>query len=190
MNTHKGRIKKKSVFPRGAQEHAKAIERGTPTAGTADAGQEKSLSNTEQVAGKESQEIQSDNTSYQSCPTQEMLALMAATVRRDNHVEPALAVDYAFRLWESAGEKLIEKQQAASWLQSCLELEQEDYEGIQHPSKWPARFAHFLKLVVRAKTPADDTKRFRDFLRSRLAPEESCGRMKQLREKGFNLKKA
>lgn len=54
------------------------MERGTPTAGTADAGQEKSLPNTEQVAGKQSQEIQNDNTSDQSCPTQETLALMAA----------------------------------------------------------------------------------------------------------------
>jgi len=32
------------------------------------------LPNTEQVAGKQSQEIQNDNTSDQSCPTQETLA--------------------------------------------------------------------------------------------------------------------
>jgi len=165
------------------------MERGTPTAGTADAGQEKSLPNTEQVAGKQSQEIQNDNTSDQSCPTQETLALMAAIVGRHINKEPALAVDYAFRLWESAGEelieKLIEKQEEASWLQFCLELDQKPYEGIKRPSKWPAPFAHFLELVVRCRTPADGTKRFRDFLHSSMDERKADGRMKEFRGTGF-----
>jgi hypothetical protein len=91
---------------------------------------------------------------------------MAAIVARGFDAEPSLVVDYALRVWERAGDRLIKEQEEAVKLHSNLRLLDDVYKGIPHPKKYPASLAEFLKLVLACKTPADATKRFRDFLRS------------------------
>jgi hypothetical protein len=118
-------------------------------------------------------------------PTADTLALIAANVSKGIDLEPRLAVDYAFKLWKNAREKLegeiIERAQVP-----------DDNENIQKsdggcpPPTFPATFDTFLRLVVNGKTLADSTKRFRDFLRHNSASEEEADkRMAKLGDEGF-----
>lgn len=79
-----------------------------------------------------------------SFPTREQLALIAAATQRAN---PTEAVQHALALWHEAGET----------------LEAVANNGVPLPPKFPATLDDFLRIVVAARTPADATKRLRDF---------------------------
>lgn len=118
-------------------------------------------------------------------PSREILAVMAAIVGRGQSADAASAVDYAYNLWEQAGEKLKQEEQQPFSLEGNLELLAQEAEGLQHPKKYPAPFTEFLKLIVRGKTVADSTKRFRDFLKSTSNEQAADARMARCRKAGF-----
>ncbi|PYJ78630.1 MAG: hypothetical protein DME22_26695, partial [Verrucomicrobia bacterium] len=96
------------------------------------------------------------------------LALIAANVARGGSLKPREAIAYAAELYDEACARL----EHAMKLQDAYTREASMFADIPHPEKFPASFDDFLRLIVRAKTPADATKRFRDFLRDRV--KRSC----------------
>ena len=118
-------------------------------------------------------------------PTADTLALIAANVSKGIDLEPRLAVDYAFRLWKNAREKLAgEIKERAQVPDDNGNIQKSDGGGL--PPTFPATFDTFLRTVVNGKTLADSTKRFRDFLRSNPATEaEADKRMAKLGDEGF-----
>lgn len=105
----------------------------------------------------------SDKPRRWTLPTPETLAMIAATGIRDPNESAMIAVDRAYGLWSASCEKL----QVAEGTQAYYDQAAKFTEGIPRPATFPATLAEFLALVVNAKTPADSTKRFRDFLRYR-----------------------
>jgi len=118
-------------------------------------------------------------------PTADTLALIAANVSKGIDLEPRLAVDYAFKLWKNAQEKLEgEIKERARVPNDNGNIQKSD--GCCLPPTFPATFDTFLRMVVNGKTPADSTKRFRDFLRHNPATaEEAAKRMAKLGDEGF-----
>jgi hypothetical protein len=102
-------------------------------------------------------------------PSPEALALIAATIANGGSEKPATAIAYAARLYEAACEHLEWKIR----YRAVRERETEAMNRIPQPDKFPAPFKDFLRLIVRGKTPADRTKRFRDYLRDQVKQE--CG---------------
>ena len=115
-------------------------------------------------------------------PTADALALIAASVSKGIDLEPRLAVDYAFKLWKNAREKLEGEIKAPAQVDN----ENLQKSGGSPPPAFPATLDTFLRLVVNGKTLADSTKRFRDFLRNNSATEnEADKRMAKLGDEGF-----
>ena len=118
-------------------------------------------------------------------PTADTLALIAANVSKGIDVEPRLAVDYAFKLWRNAREKLEGEIKERAQVPNGNENIQKSDGGCLPPT-FPATFDIFLRMVVNGKTLADSTKRVRDFLRRNSATEDEADkRMARLRDEGF-----
>ncbi len=118
-------------------------------------------------------------------PTADTLALIAANVSKGIDLEPRLAVDYAFKLWKNAREKLAGEIKEPAQVPDDNENIQKNDGGCLPPA-FPATFDAFLRLVVNSKTPAESTKRFRDFLRHNPATaDEADKRMAKLKDEGF-----
>lgn len=118
-------------------------------------------------------------------PTADTLALIAANVSKGIDLEPRLAVDYAFKLWKNAREKLEGEIKECAPVPNDNENVQKSDAGCQPPA-FPATLDTFLRLVVNGKSLADSTKRFRDFLRHNSATEaEADKRLAKLAEEGF-----
>jgi hypothetical protein len=116
-------------------------------------------------------------------PTADTLALIAANVSKGIDLEPRLAVDYAFKLWKNAREKLEGEMKERAPVDNG-NIQKSD--GGCPPPAFPASFDTFLGLVVNSKTLADSTKRFRDYLRHNSATEaEADKRLAKLAEEGF-----
>ena len=96
-------------------------------------------------------------------PSPENLALIAALVARGEAKRPARAVAEALELYYEACTVIDWKTR----LQAAYAREAEAETSVPQPAKFPAPLEDFLRLIVKAKTPADGTKRFRDFLRDR-----------------------
>ncbi|MBI5688303.1 MAG: hypothetical protein HZC54_24790 [Verrucomicrobia bacterium] len=94
------------------------------------------------------------------CPP-ETLALIAATASRGLKTPPDKAVEYAAALYDAAVMQLNEMEEETK---EGAEFFENVFSG-QLPDECPAPLDEFLRLVVKAKTLADGTKRFRDFLR-------------------------
>jgi hypothetical protein len=118
-------------------------------------------------------------------PTADTLALIAANVSKGIDLEPRLAVDYAFKLWKNAREKLeCEIKERAQVPNDNENIPKSD--GGCLPPTFPATFDTFLRTVVNGKTLADSTKRFRDFLHNNSATEDEADkRMAKLGDEGF-----
>ena len=106
-------------------------------------------------------------------PTQFELALLAAIVARGTSKPPLEVAAYAWQLWCDSGEVLrfdgeIVGLQLLRFAESP-EASKSWRESGWCPSKFPATLDDFLRLIVRAKTPADSMKRLRDFFRCRHA---------------------
>jgi hypothetical protein len=99
-------------------------------------------------------------------PAPQDLALIAANVARGGDVPPQAAVGYAFELWMESCRRL----ESAIDTQEYFASERRKIESIPHPDSFPATLDHFLTSIVKGRTPADSTKRFRDFLRHRVIP--------------------
>jgi hypothetical protein len=118
-------------------------------------------------------------------PTADTLALIAASVSKGIDVEPRLAVEYAFKLWKSAREKLEGEIKGHAPVPDDNEKIQKG-DGSCLPPAFRATFDTFLSKVVNGNTLADSTKRFRDFLRNSSATEaEADKRLAKLAEEGF-----
>src|SRR5437016_1872330 len=117
---------------------------------------------------KLARETESQDFRHGPLPSPETLALIGANVARGGSLKAREAVTYAAELYDEACARL----EHATKLQDAYSREAAMFAGIPHPEKFPAPFDDFLRLIVRAKTPADATKRFRDFLRDRL--KRSC----------------
>lgn len=78
-----------------------------------------------------------------------------------SHIKnPTKAVEHALGVWHEAGKILAAKEHA---------LVRQGVAHVPLPKKgFPATLADFLRVVVGAKTPADATKRLRDFYRETL----------------------
>ncbi|MBM3882917.1 MAG: hypothetical protein FJ387_24870 [Verrucomicrobia bacterium] len=102
-------------------------------------------------------------------PSVECLAQLAAILSTGAQLSPTEAVERACEIWHVAREKLSDKSRALimNWVRAMAP--QTQIRQLSAPRAFPATFEEFLKIVVRAKTPADATKRFRDFLKDRVA---------------------
>ena len=120
-----------------------------------------------------------------SLPAADMLALIAANVSKGIDLEPRLAVDYAFKLWQTAREKLEgEMKERAPAPADAGKIQKND--GASPAPAFPATFDVFLRQVVNGPSLADSTNRFRDFLRSNSASEvEADKRLARFAEEGF-----
>jgi hypothetical protein len=105
-------------------------------------------------------------------PTQFELAMLAATVSRGTTQEPLEAVSYAWELWYESG-GCVQHGGLAAW---ALYRSIEDPAVLRSwrerghaPRKFPATLDDFLRLIVKAKTPADSMKKLRDFFRHEQA---------------------
>ena len=104
------------------------------------------------------------HTPSSAVPSPEMVALIAANLfKAGNQYSVAEAVTNALMLYDAARARLA----GVMKLQDAYEREAAAWADISQPEKFPASLGDFLKLIVHAKTPADATKRFRDFLRDR-----------------------
>jgi hypothetical protein len=118
-------------------------------------------------------------------PTTDTLALIAANVSKGIDLEPRLAVDYAFKLWKNAREKLAGEMKERAQVPDDNGNIQKSDRGCLPPA-FPATFDAFLRLVVTGETPADATKRFLDFLRNNSATEDEADkRLAKFRDEGF-----
>jgi len=105
-------------------------------------------------------------------PDIETLALLAAIVGQGMSKCPHEAVDYAWKLWEES-EQVVEHGYAARALTRGDETFTfgKSWEG-RIPKKFPGRLDDFLRLIVKARTPADSTKRLRDFFSEKSATDD------------------
>jgi len=133
----------------------------------------------------ETAKVQRRDLLRKALPSVEVLASIAAVVAKGTHAEPGLAVDCAFRLWKSARARLREEIQEAADDAMYEKLQAESWDKIAQLREYPGTFAQFLKLVVKAKTPADSTKRFREYLRDSLSEDEAVRRIGELKRVGF-----
>lgn len=104
-------------------------------------------------------------------PTQFELAMLAATVARGEE-EPLATVDYAWKLWCDSGEVLQCDGTATLFLERAVNdpsVRKSWSDAGKMPRKFPATLDDFLRLIVRARTPADSMKRLRDFFRYQQA---------------------
>jgi hypothetical protein len=97
------------------------------------------------------------NGSDDDLPSQQQLAALAAA----SHIkDPIKAVEHALAVWQEAGKILAAKEHA---------LVRQRVAHVPLPKKgFPATLEDFLRVVVGAKTVADETKRLRDFYRETL----------------------
>jgi hypothetical protein len=120
-----------------------------------------------------------------SLPTADTLALIAANVSKGIDLEPRLAVDYAFKLWKNAREKLAGERKEPTQVPNADENIPVSDGGCPPPA-FSATFDAFLGTVVNGKTLADSTKRFRDYLCNNSATEDEADkRLAKLRDEGF-----
>jgi hypothetical protein len=104
------------------------------------------------------------HTPSSAVPSPEMVALIAANLfKAGTQHSVAGAVTNALMLYDEARTRLT----GAMKLQAAYEREAAAWGDVPRPAKFPASLDDFLRLIVRAKTPADQMKRFRDFLRDR-----------------------
>lgn len=103
-------------------------------------------------------------TAAPTAPSPEKLAMIAATLGKGATENPATAIAYAAKLYDVACAHLESKAR----LSAAYQAEADKNAAIPQPGKFPAPFADFLRLIVNAKTPADSTKRFRDYHRYRV----------------------
>ncbi len=155
MKTYGHQTKMKSVRSKLAQVSHETEKTGASVDEKKKPSQEETPPGTKEVANTEVAETQKGNIIDKPLPTQETLALMAAIVGRGYTGKPEWAVDRAFELWESSGARLAEARKEAAKLRVYIEWEEEEYEGIPRPRKYPAPFGEFLKLLVHGKTVAD-----------------------------------
>ncbi len=118
-------------------------------------------------------------------PSVEVLASIAAVVGKGRLAGPEFAVSYALRLWKCARAALGEELGEAATDKFHSEIEKELWDKLPPPPQDQPTFEQFLKLVVRAKTPADSTKRFRDYLRHNVSEGEAMSRIAELKGVGF-----
>jgi len=138
-------------------------------------------------------------------PTADTLALIAANVSKGIDLEPRLAVDYAFKLWKSAREKLAGEIKEPAPVPDNNEKVQPGDGGAlppafpesAAPASQPAAspvpplktslptFDTFLRTVVKGETDADSEKRFRAFLRTKFPESEADELMAELSKNGF-----
>ncbi len=91
----------------------------------------------------------------------ETLAMIAATLAKGGVDKPETAIANAAALYDAACEHLESKARHFAAKQAKAEARA----ALARPKKFPATFNDVLRLIVRAKTSADGTKRFRDYLR-------------------------
>jgi hypothetical protein len=118
-------------------------------------------------------------------PSIETLAMIAANVSAGKECEPGPLIDYAFRLWIGAREKLCEENRDNNSVQTYDTAMDEWSKNISLPEQFPATFDQFLASVVAAKVPADSMKRFREFLRERVKGEGALELLKEFRSMRF-----
>jgi hypothetical protein len=146
-------------------------------------------------------------------PTADALALIAANVSKGIDLEPRLAVDYAFKLWKNAREKLegeIKEQAqvdngnipksdggglppafpesaapASKPVESTPPASQPVAGPVPSPKTSLPTFDTFLRTVVKGESDADSEKRFRAFLRSKFPEPEADELMAKLSKEGF-----
>jgi hypothetical protein len=94
----------------------------------------------------------------------ETLAIIAATLAKGGVEKPETFIANAAAFYDAACAHLESK---ASYLEA-KQAKAEARAALPRHQKFPATFNDILKLIVRAKTPADGTKRFRDYLRDDL----------------------
>lgn len=108
-------------------------------------------------------------------PTQQAeLASLAATVASGTKKTPAEAVAYALELWRESAVVLANAwEEGDAW--QCDLADMRDLIAnlakdkiVSLPDRFPATLKDFLTLVVKAKTPADGTKRVRDWGKSQV----------------------
>ena len=90
--------------------------------------------------------------------------MIAATLAKGVVEKPVTAIANAASLYDAACEHLETKARFAA----VRQLKADEKSKLPRPDKFPAIFNNILNLIVRAKTPADGTKRFRDYLRDDL----------------------
>jgi hypothetical protein len=108
-----------------------------------------------------------------SAPSQMELAQLAALVSQGKTAVDAVA--YALELWRESIAALSRTWEEvgiysydisiAKFLRDALEV---PIKNLPKPDRFPATLDDFLRLIVRGKTPADSTKRMRDYLESRI----------------------
>jgi hypothetical protein len=111
-----------------------------------------------------------ENLKDELLPSCEQLATIAAAIQRKN---PAAAVKQSLALWRESEKVLREAAEAKAQL---------EFADIVLPPKFPAKFDDFLRLVVRAKTPADSEKRLRDFYRDEHTRWLTSGKPERLNQ--------
>jgi hypothetical protein len=109
------------------------------------------------------------------------LTLLAAVVSVGSERSACDAIAYAYELWAASEKHFIDEEEARK-LDSHLKLDilydsgdrlkrDRDLErwrtSLPKPKVFPARLDDLFDLVIKAKTPADCTKRLRDFFRYR-----------------------
>lgn len=100
-------------------------------------------------------------------PSPETLAQIAATLVAGGQ-SPDVAAKNALRLWQETCRILDPAHDAELAKVETIVRDTIKKQLDELPAQWPAKLDDFLRLVVHAKTPADATKRFRDFLRERV----------------------
>lgn len=108
-------------------------------------------------------------------PSPETLALIASNLSKAAPDSPGATIDCAFELWRQACLKIQSESEAQQVRDGLTEVNAD----IPMPDRFPASADDFFRLIIRsAKTPADATKRFRDFVRYRVqrfyTPEEGA----------------
>ncbi len=109
-----------------------------------------------------------------SAPSQMELAQLAALI---SHGKTAVdAVAYALELWRESAIALSQTWEEVGIYQYDIsiakfvrEAVEAPYKNLPKPNRFSATLDEFLRLIVKGKTPADGTKRLRDFLNDRYA---------------------
>jgi hypothetical protein len=107
-------------------------------------------------------------------PSPETLAMIAATLARGGVDNPATSIANAAALYDEARAHLELRDRNLA----ARQAKAEERAALPHPKQLPPTFDDILKLIVCAKTPADGTKRFRDYLRAELEGYLSSNRTK------------
>jgi hypothetical protein len=125
----------------------------------------------EKPTTKDDRDEPDDDITPMERPDIKTLATLAAIVGQGMNMRPGEAVDYAWELWYESERVLHYAPTSRTARELWRAFNESKNRPLPKEYPVPGKLKDFLRLTVKAKTPADATKRLRDYFRYEATQE-------------------